>query len=133
MTRRLTLERDHWYGWQMLPGYCSDGEYRPYFSPIYMKEVDPLKSGKGWLRLKFINAGYAAGVQDFSLDLRVLDRQEAFLVGRLEDADRNAIISAIDFEWIRSFMGVSPPSQSDPDGSACQTYLNQWYFRTTPM
>ena len=133
MTRRLTLERDRWYGWQMLPGYCSGGEYRPYFSPIYMQEVEPLKSGKGWLRLRFINAGYAAGVKDFSLDLRVLDRKEAFLVGRLEDADRSAIISAIDFQWIRSFMGVSPTSQSDPDGSACQTYLNQWYLRTTPM
>jgi hypothetical protein len=133
MTRRLTLERDHWYGWQMLPGYSSGGEYRPYFSPIFMKKAEPLKTGKGWLRLQFINAGYAAGVQDFSLALRVLDRRESFLVGRLEDGARNAIISVIDFQWIRSFTSLSPQSKPDPDGTTCQAYLNQTFFRTLPM
>jgi hypothetical protein len=103
----LQLMPKHWYGWQMLPGYAGK-QYVPYFSPIWMKEVTPRKTGKGILTIEFINALYAEGVQYFTLDLRVLKREASYLVSeiRYEDQDtryRTAIISRIEFDWIRLF------------------------------
>jgi hypothetical protein len=107
MHESMKLTPRHWYGWQMLPGY--DGEqYVPHFSPILLEEVTPRKTGKGILTVGFFNAFYPEGVQDFTLDLRILKRESSYLVGEIlyEDArtrDRTAIISHIDLEWIRRF------------------------------
>jgi len=79
---KLQLTRRHWYSWQMLPGYF--GEPRvPYFSPIWVKEVTPRKTGKGILTLGFINTLYAEGVQDFTLDLRILKHEGGYLVSEI--------------------------------------------------
>lgn len=80
MTTKLHLNSKSWYGWQMLPGY---GSGVPYFSPIWVQELTPRKSGKGILGLKFINALYAEGVQDFTLDLRIIRHQASYLVAEL--------------------------------------------------
>jgi hypothetical protein len=96
---KLQLTPTHWYGWQMLPGYF--GEPRvPYFSPICVKEVKPRRTGKGILALGFINTLYAEGVQDFTLDLRILKHEASYLVseilyGKDGPSDRTAIISDI--------------------------------------
>lgn len=100
----LTLGIGQWYGWQMLPGY--GGRCHPYFTPIYVKAVEPLKKGSGHLRLEFFNAMYAQGVQDFTLNLKILKRCEDYLVADLDygdgqEMDRTAIVSHIDFEWIK--------------------------------
>jgi hypothetical protein len=38
----------------MAPGYVSDGEFDPYVSPIYVVSIEPLKTGRDLLRLRFI-------------------------------------------------------------------------------
>ena len=100
MSHDLTIERGKWYGWQMLPGY-GDG---PYFSPIYVQLVEPQKSGKGDLKLTFINAFYAAGVQDFALTLRVFKHEETYLVGAVRGSttDRCAVVSKLTMGWLRA-------------------------------
>ncbi len=118
MNTRLQLTPRHWYSWQMLPGYFGEPPV-PYFSPIWVKEVTPRKTGKGILGLGFINTLYAEGVQDFTLDLRILKHEASYLVseilyGKEGPPDRTAIIGLIGFEWIRhlcpGIWAASPPS-----------------------
>ena len=111
---RLQLRPKRWFGWQMLPGYSG-----PYFSPIWVEEVTPRKTGKRILKVRFINVLYAAGVEDFSLDLRILKHESDYLVSEIVYSeqttnDRTAIISHIEFEWIQRFCpeiwAARPPS-----------------------
>ena len=51
---RLQLTPEHWFGWQMLPGYVAEGNV-PYFSPIWVNGVIPRKTGRRILALQFIN------------------------------------------------------------------------------
>lgn len=96
---RLILESQHWYGWQMMPGYLED--YRPYYSPILVHEVIPQKTGKGILKLSFFNGMYAQGAQDFELNLRVLKHHSEFmLVDLLDKSGRAAVISSMNFDWL---------------------------------
>ena len=79
---KLQLTPRHWYSWQMLPGYFGE-PLVPYFSPIWVKEVTPRKTGKGILALGFINTLYAEGVQDFTLDLRILKHEASYLLSEM--------------------------------------------------
>lgn len=88
----------------MLPGYLGT----PYFSPIWIEGVTPRKTGKAILGLTFINVFYAAGVQGFDINLRIMKHEQDYLVSEILDGsngsnDRTAIISRIDFDWIRLF------------------------------
>ena len=106
-TKRFQLVENRWYAWQMIPGYVGERSV-PYCSPIYVKTVNPLKTGKSVLRLGFINVFYAEGVQDFTLDLRLLRRSVNCLAAEIiypgvKDIDRCAVISHIEFGWIERF------------------------------
>jgi hypothetical protein len=123
MHARLQLTPRHWYGWQMLPGY-DDERYGPYFSPILVHEVTPRKTGKGILTVAFFNAFYPEGVHEFTLDLRILKREASYLVSEIlyegsPTRDRTAIISNIEFEWIRRYCpelwASYPPSHFSGD------------------
>lgn len=130
---KLQLSPRHWYSWQMLPGYFGDPPV-PYFSPIWVKDVTPRKTGKGILRLGFINTMYAEGVQDFTLDLRILKHEASYLVSVILDekegpSDRTAIIGLIGFEWIQHFCPntwtARPPSSFRDIGQrSVSHYLN---------
>ena len=82
----FTLRVDHWYAWQMLPGYIDEH----YFSPIKVNRVIPKKSGDSILRLGFYNAAYAAGAQNFVLELKVMVRAETYTVSALQYAGISA-------------------------------------------
>lgn len=135
---RLTIRPNSWFAWQMFPGYCD----LPYCSPIYVTGFMALKTGRGHFRMQFINVRYAEGVQGMDMEMRVLSRQENFLVATLidhpeEEPDRCAVISHIGFEWIRNFCPnlwrSRPPSDNrhhDPDSVA--TYLSQIFFPGRP-
>ena len=130
----LTLERNTWYGWQMLPGYLGR-HCLPYFSPILVHEVSPQKTGKGVLRLAFANALYAQGVQDFVVDLRVTSRATNYLVGELVASGsggelRCAIISKLELEWLWRFcpelVAARPIEACSPMAkSSVAAYLNE--------
>jgi hypothetical protein len=104
---KFTLQPDRWYGWQMIPGYVGE-RCVPYCCPIRVHKVEPLKSGKGIMKVDFWNTGYAAGVQGFSLDLQLLHRAKDYLVARIlygdsSTTDRCAVVSHIEFQWIQQF------------------------------
>lgn len=116
----LILEEFRWYGWQMLPGYVCSTEYEPYFSPIFVEKVEPLKTGRNLLRLHFFNAFYAQGVQGFVIDMKLIRKCPQYLIGILEkgeasQSDRTFIVSAISFDWLKlccpDLVKHSPPER----------------------
>jgi hypothetical protein len=134
----LTLASGCWFGWQMVPGYLGE-RCVPYFSPVLMRGVKPLKSGKGLLQVDFGNALYAQGLQDFSLHLRVLQRAPNHMVAEIVQPNggseqRAAVLSHIEFEWVRRFCpdlwAAHPPDacSSLAQGSISE-YLHE-VFRT---
>jgi len=99
----FALSPGSWNSWQMLPGYFG-ARMTPYFSPILIRRVEPLKSGKSLLRLDFFSALYAEGVQDFTLDLKILKRATNYVIADLPyDAERSAVIGHIEFSWLDQF------------------------------
>lgn len=73
-------------------------------SPVFVTEVEPLKTGKGILRLKLIPLLYPTGPSEIQIDLRVIHRREGYLVGvakELAGAEHTLILEAISFEWLK--------------------------------
>ena len=118
---KLTLASQQWYAWQMIPGYVGERNV-PYCSPIFVTGVTPKKTGKGILQLDFINVLYAAGVEYFSLDLRIIKHSADYMIADLlygpEGPDRAGVISHIEFAWIERFCPnlwyQRPPSSFEP-------------------
>ena len=88
----------------MIPGYGGERNV-PYFSPIRVSRVTPKKTGRRILNVSFRNVLYAEGVQHFQLDLRILTHRPNYLIADLiygeSGPERSAVISHIEFEWIR--------------------------------
>ena len=129
---QLIIEANRWYGWQMIPGYVGE-RCIPYCCPIYVQSVEPLKSGKGILKLSFWNTGYAQGAQDFCLDLKVINRSADYLIAQVldgaEEPDRCAVVSHIEFGWIEKLcpclLHNHPPHRyGSPADSSVSIYLD---------
>ena len=100
---QFSLHAGTWGSWQMLPGYFGE-RMTPYCSPIFVRRVEPLKTGKRILRVDFFNALYAQGVQDFSVDLKVIKRASNYLIAEfIDDTDRSAVIGHMEFLWLEEF------------------------------
>jgi hypothetical protein len=130
---KLKLAPNCWYAWQMIPGYIGERSV-PYCSPIFMQRVVPRKTGKGVLGVSFVNVFYAEGVQDFSLDMRILKHAADYIVAELlygnDDPDRVAVISHIEFKWIERFCPRlwfhRPPSSLNSAGTgSVSAYLGE--------
>ncbi len=95
LVNKFKLIPQCWYAWQMVPGYVGQRNV-PYCSPIFVERVIPKKTGKGILTLDFVNVLYAEGVQDFSVDLKILKHSTDYLIADLqygtEEPDRAAVI-----------------------------------------
>lgn len=133
----LHLEAGRWYAWQMLPGYLAERSV-PYFSPILMTEVTARKTGRGIIGLQFFNALYAYGVQDFSVELRILKHEPNYLIAEIlegpGEAHRAAVISHIEFEWMRhccpDLWRSRPPDSFGPsEQSSVSYYLTALFGR----
>ena len=135
----LKLIENRWYAWQMIPGYFGERSV-PYCSPIYVTRLMPLKTGKGTMEIHFANALYAQGVQDFQLTLKILKRAKDYLVADLvyasdEASDRCAVISHIEFEWVKRFcpdLWFHRPPSSCSHASSISHYLDEVFFKKTP-
>ena len=90
-----------WCGWQEAPpqnpGWGA--------GPVFVTNVTALKTGKGLLHVEFIQAMHPRGAKCRSLDLKVLYRAAAHLVGTFVGADgklRTVLVSAMSYDWLRS-------------------------------
>lgn len=133
---KFKLFPKNWYAWEMIPGYFGERNV-PYHSPIYVQKVMPLKTGKNIIRLEFINVFYAEGVQLFDAKLRILLHCEHYFVSEIlyktPDIERCAIVSTIEFEWIRQFCPSlwyhRPPSSVSKHAELdVSTYLSEVFL-----
>lgn len=128
----FALSAESWYAWQMIPGYVGEHSV-PYCSPIWVTGVTPSKTGDGTIRLRFDNVLYARGVQDFDVDMRILKREDNYLIAEF-DRNRSAVISRIEFEWIEQFCPAlwrqhpASPSLEGSRGDVSQ-YLREIFNR----
>jgi len=117
MSERFAIVPERWYAFTMFPGYTDS----PYASPIYVHTAEPL--GGRRLRLEFLNAAYAEGVQHFVKVLRTLKRASLFWVAEeTEEPDRVVVVHDISPRWLLThFSGWA----SDlGQGEDVQAYLN---------
>jgi len=139
--QQFKLTENCWFAWQMIPGYVGERSV-PYCSPIYVTKVKPRKTGQGIINLEFINVFYAAGVQGFEQDMKILKRAENYLIGDLKyspdtDSGRSAVISHIEFEWLRRFcpelwFNRPPSSCSAMAQGSVRVYLDEVFFNNNP-
>jgi hypothetical protein len=103
--RQLTLRPQRWYA--MLTVHPEGAQD---VSPIWLKEVRELPSGKGLLELTFWHANYPAGVQFKSYALRVLRREMGFLLAERHDVESKdlVLVSDITKEWVEHHFRESP-------------------------
>jgi hypothetical protein len=111
-TARFTLERGHWYGLTMFPGYFDC----PYHSPIRVDEIEAL--GGREFSLRFLNLAYATGVQNFTKRLRTLRRAKSHLLAEeTEVDDRTYVVVAFNKSWLKEhFPHLEAQKFFDADG-----------------
>ena len=128
----FSLAPEQWCACQMLPGYTGE-RCVPYFSPIHVRRVRPLKTGKQVLELDYVNVLYAEGVQFFSsIRFQVLARAANYLVARIVEptsGDRVAVLSRIEFGWLAAccpgVLRAFPPARlGSPYDSSISLYLD---------
>jgi hypothetical protein len=87
-----------WHRTEQLPlgantgtrGRCYRATLTSIFSPIKLMRVVSRKSGDSILRLGFYSAAYAAGAQNFVLELKVMVRAKSKMVSALQYAGISA-------------------------------------------
>lgn len=114
-------------------------------SPVFVRGVEPLKTGKGMLRLSFIQAVHPIVAGEREVVVRVLFRGDRHLAGTLKDDGgeiRTAILSAPDHGWLETYCPLllrrRPPSgptfvilgQPPPPGPTAAAYLEETFGRT---
>ena len=134
----FTLAMPGWFAFQMLPGYGSS--FEPFFAPIHLRRVQPLKTGRGELKIDYLNPFYAEGVHLFeNVRLKVLVRADNYLVARLLESSnaggaRTVIIGTVGFSWLaaccpRLLAAMPPASLLAPDAGDVAAYLDQVFLR----
>lgn len=105
MTENLFLvQAGRWVGWQELP--VSLPGWGP--SPIFVVDVEPLKTGKNILRLEFVLSLHPKTAVRKLVSLRVIYRAPSHIVGTYMDDGvlRTAFVSEINFDWIKTLCPV---------------------------
>ncbi len=112
------------------------------FHQYLLRIFKVLKTGNGLFRIDFLNVAYAEGMQDFSMEMRVLKRAKDYLVGEIVEVQsvnpaRCTIISNIEWRWLQRFcpeLLVRHPllSSSDPSSESLNRCLNE-VFRQKPL
>lgn len=141
----LKLSAGQWLGWQEFPARRGEGAIWD-CTPVLMTAVQPLKTGKGVLRIGFAAALHPMRSDRRTVDLRVTIHGVDHLAGTFIGGDgqhRTGILELIDLAWIENRCGrfwsrfpvrsgIMPwPYQAavGPDPSASQ-YLEQVFGRT---
>lgn len=97
---RFTLFPSRWAALELWPGYLDDG--LPSHSPIFVREVEPLKQGESLLRIAYREVWYAEGVQEKGGIWRIIRRTPGMAIGVRQDSSggRTAIFSPMTRGWL---------------------------------
>ena len=89
-----------------------------------------MRSGRSLLRLRFINALYAAGVRDFDLELRILFRTANALSANIQYSGegagrRMAVIEELTPEWVAIILRRLPETLEAFGDDALQRFVER--------
>jgi hypothetical protein len=130
------LEPRRWYAWQTV---SAKGASAPWCTPAFVTEVQPLKTGKGILRIDFIAVLHRVAAKRLRADLRIALHRPSHLVGTYVDEkgeEQTGVFQAVDFRWLEqyctSFWRRFPKSRFEPYGDldSIDTYLNLAFGHT---
>lgn len=96
----FNLLSEEWFVWQCLPSSCADWPA----SPIFLLEIEPLKTGKNLLRLKFVKAFAIPTAIVVEIEFRVIHRTTDHIIGAFTDVHgrpQTAVIEGPSFRWLR--------------------------------
>ncbi len=102
---KLTLTSRRWYTWQALSGDESEALFRP-CTPIFATDVEPLKTGKGILRVSFVAALRPVAPVRRTVNIRIAFHRADHLIGTLRDADgdeHTVVVREPDFAWLEHY------------------------------
>lgn len=128
--QKFIMSPRHWYSWQIL---SREAHVAPPWrcTPVYISDIQPLKTGKGILRIEFIAALHPGAAQRKKIDVRVLVHLPGALIGTWRENDGSeqiCLFGVVDFAWLEQhctmFWTRFPPSsvghywQEKPDAAA---------------
>lgn len=106
--KKFQLETARWYPAHLLgPEFGPDDGHA--FSPIQIKDVRPLKTGKGLLELSFFHHNYPEGVQDKNYRLRIITHESTFIFAVREGMSgdvRYLLITDLSWLWLGKHYGL---------------------------
>lgn len=91
------LEAGTWYACEIIGDEFE--EDRCSYSPIKVKAITPLKTGRGRFRLDFYHANYPEGVRDKEYDLVMVERGGRFLLARSGSHAPARLLQIYDIDW----------------------------------
>lgn len=111
--KRFSLKSGSWYACEIFGDEFDDDLCS--YSPIKIIGIEPAKSGKSVLVLKFYHANYPCGVQDKEYQLRTVERgQKYFLAKSLShNPVRFLKIYEINAAWVRKHFPSLTPDARD--------------------
>lgn len=116
----FTLQPDRWYACELIGDEFDQDKCS--YSPIKVRSVTALHTGKRTFRLAFYHASYPEGVQNKEYTLRTLERGRSFILAKsmAHDPTRLLLVYEIDGDWLRRHC----PGYGLADGDV-QGYLDQ--------
>ena len=102
MADRFTLRHRKWYAMEYLAD--SGQSLFELYSPIYVFDIQPMKSGSGRLEIEFWHLNYSAGAQRKRYRLAVLKRANNYLVAERIDASGpvpTIVLKNVSIAWYR--------------------------------
>ena len=96
----INVVEGRWYGWIETPAIEAGWAA----SPVFVKRIEPLKSGLGKLALVFLQPCYPGGGRERELTLKVLSRGAAHITVAFDDSSgRTACLAELDPGWMTSY------------------------------
>jgi len=117
---RFTLQNNEWYACELIGDEFQEDKCS--YSPIRIKNIEPLSNGRREYILRFYHANYPEGVRDKEYKLKTVERGQTFLLVKSIDHSppRFLQIYEIDNDWMRRhFRGI------ELNGSDCKIWLSR--------
>ena len=126
--QRFTLGRGEWYAVDFIADDVPNSMEGGYgYSPIYIIEINPRKSGERLFDLKFFHANYPQGVKQKKYFLETVHRGNIYLLARTKDRTpvRFLCIHELTKKWAIMHFDMDPEMsvQEWLRGIAPQEYL----------
>lgn len=102
-----------------------------HYSPVWVEEAVPRKTGKGLLLVRFYHANYSEGVRSKEYTIMVLRREEGYLLGFRVDTSSRSQVPILFLGMTREWLCAHFPEAAKalPDDGDLPHFLDAWTAR----